>query len=175
MWKDIKRELNSRSLFRIIVASTIACAVIVIGFKIAVPNFALQNLWPMLFALPGILLAVVAQMAILTLIPPFVTIRSDRIQYVHGQNGFEIKPKSIAWIQVSVFSDSIKRMKIAYSPRRKLRILRVGIASHVNLQALIDLLPLEPKILDARGRWSAKKQPMTNKRLHVGCDSIDTQ
>ena len=161
MWKDIKRVLNSRSLFRIIVASTIACAVIVIGFKIAVPNFALQNLWPMLFALPGILLAVVAQMAILTLIPPFVTIRSDRIQYVHGQNGFEIKPKSIAWIQVSVFSDSIKRMKIAYTPRGKLRILRVGIASHVNLQELIDLLPLEPKILDARGRWSAKKQPIT--------------
>ena len=115
----------------------------------------------MLFALPGILLAVVAQIAILTLISPFVTIRSDRLQYVHGQNGFEIKSKSIAWIQVSIFSDSIKRIKIAYTQQGKLRILKIGIASHISLEELLGLFPLEPKVLDARGRWSAKKKAMT--------------
>ena len=72
-------------------ASTIVCLTIVLALKIALPNLVLQNLWPMLFALPGILVVVVAQLAILTLIPPFVTIRNDRVQYIHGQNGFEIK------------------------------------------------------------------------------------
>ncbi len=95
---------------RVVFASTIVCVAIVLALKFALPNLVLQNLWPMLFALRGILLAVVAQTAILTLIPPFVTIRNDRVQYVHGQNGFEIKTKSIAWIQVTVFSKSVKRI-----------------------------------------------------------------
>jgi len=161
LWRDLKRILNLRSLARVIFASAIVCVAIVLVCKIALPNLAVQNLWPMLFALPGILLAVVAQIAILTLISPFVTIRSDRLQYVHGQNGFEIKSKSIAWIQVSIFSDSIKRIKIAYTQQGKLRILKIGIASHISLEELFGLFPLEPKVLDARGRWSAKKKAMT--------------
>ena len=149
------------SLVRIVFASTIVCLTIVLALKIALPNLVLQNLWPMLFALPGILVVVVAQLAILTLIPPFVTIRNDRVQYIHGQNGFEIKSKSIAWIQVTVFSESVKRIKIAYTPKCKLRILRVGIASGIDLDKLMESFPLEPKVLDARGKWSALMKTRT--------------
>ncbi len=161
MWRDLRQILNVHSLVRVVFASTIVCVAIVLALKFALPNLVLQNLWPMLFVLPGILLAVVAQTAILTLIPPFVTIRNDRVQYVHGQNGFEIKSKSIAWIQVTVFSKSVKRIKIAYTPKRKLRILRVGIASRIDLEKLMESFPLEPKVLEVREKWSAKIKTRT--------------
>lgn len=95
------------------------------------------------------------------MIPPFVTIRSDRVQYVHGQNGFEIKSQSIAWIQVTVFSESVKRIKIAYTLKRKMHILRVGIASRIDVEKLTESFPLEPKVLDARGKWSTKMKTRT--------------
>ena len=75
---------------RICIGSFLSCFALVGALKIAIPNPALGNLWLIVFALPGILLAVIAQLTLLTIIPPFVTIRKDKIQYVHGQNGFQI-------------------------------------------------------------------------------------
>lgn len=161
LWRELRRILNLPSLARVIFASAVVCAVIVLICKIAFPKLALQNLWPMLFALPGILLAVILQMAILTLIPPFVTIRKDGVQYVHGEDGFEIKRQSVVWIQLTVFSDSMKRIKIAHRTRGKLRMLRIGVGSRIDLEELVELFPIEPQILDARGKWSSKKPVRT--------------
>ena len=60
--------------------SIFGCIALVGALKIAIPNLAIGNLWPIVIALPGILLAVLAQLTLLSLIPPFVTIRKDKIQ-----------------------------------------------------------------------------------------------
>ncbi len=152
LWRELNCIVNLNSLIRICIVSILGCIALVGALKIAIPNLAIGNLWPIVFALPGILLAVLAQLTLLTLIPPFVTIRKDKIQYVHGQNGFQINANQIEAIQLTVFSDTRIRLKIRYSHNRKPRILRFGVSPRIVLDSLSNYLPSLPKIVDARSR-----------------------
>lgn len=126
LWRELNCIVNLESLIRICIVSILGCFALVGALKIAIPNLAIGNLWPIVFALPGILLAIIAEMTLLTLIPSFVTIQKDKIQYVHGQNGFQINANQIEAIQLTFFSDKRIRLKIRYSHNRKSRILRPG-------------------------------------------------
>ena len=152
LWRELNRIVNLQSMIRICSVSILGCLALVGALKIAIPNLALGNLWPIVFALPGIVLAVIAEFTLLTLIPPFVTIRKDKIQYVHGQNGFQINANQIKAIQLTVFSDTRIRLKIRYAHHRKSRILRFGVSPQIVLGSLSNSLPLLPKIVDARNR-----------------------
>jgi len=152
LWRELNCIVNLKSLIRICIGSVLGCFALVGALKIAIPNLALGNLWPIVFALPGILLAVIAQLTLLTIIPPFVTIRRDKIQYVHGQNGFQINANQIQAIQLTVVSDTRIRLKIRYVHNRKSRILRFGVSPRIVLGSLSNCLPLLPKIVDARSR-----------------------
>ena len=152
LWRELNCIVNLKSLIRICIVSILGCIALVGALKIAIPNLAIGNLWPIVFALPGILLAVLAQLTSLTLIPPFVTIRKDKIQYVHGQNGFQINANQIEAIQLTVFSDTRIRLKIRYSHNHKSRILRFGVSPRIVLDSLSNYLPSLPKIVDARCR-----------------------
>ncbi len=79
-------------------------------------------------------------------------IRKDKIQYVHGQNAFQINANQINAIQLTVFSDTRIRLKILYAHHRKSRVLRFGVRPQIVLSSLSDSLPLLPKIVDARNR-----------------------
>lgn len=152
LWQELYCIVNFRSLIRICTVSIVSCAALVGALKMAIPNLAVGNLWLIVFALPVILLAIIAQMTLLTLIPPFVTIRKDKIQYVHGQNGFQINANQIEAIQLTFFSDKRIRLKIRYSHNRKSRILRLGVSPRIVLGSLSNCLPFLPKIVDARCR-----------------------
>ena len=152
LWRELNCIVNLKSLIRICIVSILGCIALVGAVKIAIPNLAIGNLWPIVFALPAILLAVLAQLTLLTLIPPFVTIRKDKIQYAHGQNVIQINANQIEAIQLTVFSDTRIRLKIRYSNKRKLRILRFGVSPGIVLDSLSNHLPSSPKIVDARSR-----------------------
>ena len=152
LWRELNCIVNLKSLIRICIVSILGCIALVGAVKIAIPNLAIGNLWPIVFALPAILLAVLAQLTLLTLIPPFVTSRKDQIQYAHGQNVFQINANQIEAIQLTVFSDTRIRLKIRYSNKRKLRILRFGVSPGIVLDSLSNHLPSSPKIVDARSR-----------------------
>jgi hypothetical protein len=137
---------------RIAGASIVGSVAFVGAFKMLIPNLALGNLWLMVFALPGILLALVAQLAIHTAIPPFVTVRKDRVQYSHGQSNFILKVDQIESIHLTVFGDSKIRLKIRYTRSRLSRILRIGVSPKIDLTRLAETLPIAPIINDARNR-----------------------
>jgi predicted membrane channel-forming protein YqfA (hemolysin III family) len=152
LWRGLYVIVNSRSLVRIAGASIVGCVAFVGAFKILIPNLAVGNLWLMVFALPGILLALVAQMAIHTAIPPFVSVRKDRVLYSHGQSNFALKADQIESIHLTVFGNSKIRLKIRYTRSRRTRLLRIGVSPKIDLMLLAETLPIAPIVNDARSR-----------------------
>ena len=82
------------------------------GFKWAFPQLVLPNLWPLVFALPAIVLMLVAQLGILTLIPPSVTIRADKILVQHGQSATKIDPETVSATYLTFHPDNRIRLRI---------------------------------------------------------------
>ncbi len=96
LWAQLDQILNRASRIRIILGALIASAVLVAGFRRAVPQLVLPNLRPVVLTLLAIILLFVAQFAILTLIAPTVTIRPDKILVQHGQSATIIDPKDVS-------------------------------------------------------------------------------
>lgn len=58
LWSQFDHVLNSASLIRIGLGIGIVSVAVIVAFKCAIPQLALPNLWPMVFAFPALLLAV---------------------------------------------------------------------------------------------------------------------
>ena len=153
LWRSLGRcILNRRSLTSIIVGSVLSCATVLAGFKLAFPGMVVPNLWPVALSIPGIVVAMVLQFVLLTMVPPHVVLRSDRLQKSHGQTGLQIKATDIIKSQIYIHSSARVRLKIRYRQRSGVRTLVLGIASCVDLDELDSILPSLPKIRDARFR-----------------------
>ena len=163
MWAQLRHILNAASLSRIVIATAIISLLIVACIKWAMPQFVIPNLWPFLFAFPAILMMLVAQFAILTLIPPSITIRAEKIIIQHGQTARIIDQNSIRKISLAIHSQDRVRLRISYRKKGITRSRCIGVAGSVDLYQLCEHLPIFPTIRDARKYSSARL-----KRWHFG-------
>ena len=153
LWQSLRRcVLNGQSIRNICAGTLVSCGVIVIVLKIAVPGLVLPNLWHVILALPLILLALVLQFGILAVFPPSVTLRPSRFSKSHGQTGVQIKAEQFVAIQLFVHRQDRIRLKLRYRRRDRLHTLLIGVPNSVDLDQLVTMLPISPKIRDARPR-----------------------
>ncbi|XZE35659.1 hypothetical protein SH501x_001162 [Pirellulaceae bacterium SH501] len=142
-----------------------ASDVVIAGFKWAFPQMVLPNSGPLVFALPAILLVLVAQLGILTLIPPMVTIHADKILVQHGQTATIIYPKSVTATYLTFHAGDRIRLRVCYTKRSKTKLRVVGVPPTVDLNRLSEMLPLIPVVRDARGRSTAEDTLQNNAML----------
>jgi hypothetical protein len=160
--------LNRKSLIRILAATTIVSIAVVAGFKWAFPQMAMPNLWPILFALPGILLMFVFQFAILTLIPPTATIRPDKILVQHGQSVTLIDLTTVTATYLTFHPENRIRLRICYSKKSKRKFRVIGVPPTVDFNRLSELLPIPPVVRDARNRSLTAQKPTEQSVAHGG-------
>jgi hypothetical protein len=159
LWKQLFHILNPASLLRITIATIVVSGLIVAGFKWAVPQLVLPNLWPIVFALPAILLIRVAQFGVLTLIPPTATIRADKIVVQHGESATIIDPKTVTAAFLTFHSDDRIRLRICYTKKSKTRSRVIGVPPTVDFNQLSEMLPIILVVRDARNRSFTPRSP----------------
>ena len=159
--------MNPVSLLRITLGTAIVSAAIIAGFKWAFPQIVLPNLWPLIFTLPGILLLLIVQFGILTLIPPTVTIRADKIVVQHGQSATIIGPETVTATYLTFHSDDRIRLRICYTRKTKTKSRVIGVPATVDFNRLCEMLPIAPEVRDARHRLVTQQSPQNN-ALHTG-------
>jgi hypothetical protein len=153
LWQSLRRSiLNRRSIVRICIGSLVACGAIVLALKLAFPALVVPNLLHLAMTVPLFLLVFALQFAVLAVFPPNVTLRSDRLQKSHGQSGLRIKSDQFVTTQIIVHRYDCVRLKIRYRQRARDRTLVIGVAPSVDLDQLVEILPIAPAIRDARSR-----------------------
>lgn len=152
LWSQVNQIINPASLLRIAIGTAIASGAVIAGFKWAVPQMVLPNLWPVAIAIPAIALMFVLQFAILTLIPPMVTIRTNKILWQHGQSARIIDPQNVTATFLTFHSTDRIRLRLCYMNKGKSRSHVIGVPPTVDFNLLSDLLPVTPIVRDARGR-----------------------
>lgn len=152
LWRQLRCLLNLASLIRISLVTAFLAALIVWGLQWMMPQVILPNLWPLLLALPGILLLLILQTSLLTLIPPTATIWPDKVCVQHGDSARIVDAASIAKTYIIVFSNQRIRLRICYVRRAKRQSLAIGVPPTVDLDRLAELLPVWPIVRDARSR-----------------------
>jgi len=153
LWRQLRCLLNPTSLIRISLVTAFLAAVIVWGLKWVMPQVILPNLWPLLLALPGILLLLILQTSLLTVIPPTATVWPDKICVQHGDSTSIVQAASVSKTFITVFSDQRIRLRICYHRKSKCRSLAIGVPTTVDLERLAELLPVWPIVRDARS-WA---------------------
>ncbi|GAA5505308.1 hypothetical protein [Novipirellula caenicola] len=181
LWQSLRScLLNRHAITNIFIGTFVSCAVIIGGLKIALPALVIPNLWTVFAALPMILVLLACQFGLLAAIPPNVTLRPDRLQKTHGQTGLVIKADQFVATQLYVHREDRIRLKVRYRQRDRLRTLVLGVPSSIDLDQLVALLPISPKIRDARARsisvengtppvleWEAKRHREQATRVEV--------
>lgn len=149
IWRTLFRV---RSLARVTVASLLTMAVLLVGCKIAFPLFDLGIAWRMLLALPAIYLYVLVMALLQVMVPARVEVRSDRVAISQGQTATVIRPQELRAARITCFADDRVRLRLFYLWRGRLRTRTLGLAAGIDLERLCALLPVEPRIIDARRR-----------------------
>ena len=170
LWSQLNHIINPVSLCRITIVTVVVSAVVLAGLKWAVPKFVVPNLWPIVFAFPAILLMLVAQFGILTLIPPTVTIRADKILVQHGQSATIIDPNTVTATYLTFHPDDRIRLRIRYTKKMKPKSRVIGVPPTVDISKLSEMLPIIPVVRDARNRSFTPQSPQNNK-MHPSCRS----
>lgn len=143
--------LNARALSRTWFAALLLAIAIVAAFKWAVPNLNLFDAWRVLLAAPALVLYLSFYLALLIVIPPGVEVRRDWIQRTHS-GPLRIQSARIEAASLTFHADQRIRLRLRYQGRARPRTLTVGVPPSVNLDKLVDLLPVRLVIRDARSR-----------------------
>lgn len=153
LWRSLQQSIfNSGSLLRIVVGSVVACGAIVLALKLAIPGFVVPNLWRVALSLLAFLLLFLIQFGLLSVIPPQVRLKPKFLQRSHGQTGLRIYWEDLVATQIIVHREDRVRLKLIYQRRGRKRTLTLGVAPSVELNRLVDALPIEPVVRDARSR-----------------------
>ncbi|WP_153559213.1 hypothetical protein [Roseimaritima sediminicola] len=153
LWRQLRQILNLRSLVVIVLASAFVGAAIIALCKIAIPQFAIPNrLWWMLLSLPGVILYLCFYFALLSAFPPTITVRGRTLQRTHSSAGPKIKPEHVRISWLTVHSRGRVRLKLRYCLGKLERTCVFGVSSSVDLDMLVQVLPQEPIVRDARKR-----------------------
>ena len=149
-WVLRKYVLSTGPLVRMGSATLVVTIAIIAYLKIAFPGIALPNLWPLVFALPAVIGALVLQIGLLSLFRQRVLVTPKKILISHGQSATIIQPESLKCVTLTVYDDGKSRIRFDYSVKSKNRFKTVGLSEDCDLFRLSELLPIEIVTRDAR-------------------------
>ncbi|MGE0610654.1 MAG: hypothetical protein AB7O62_26425 [Pirellulales bacterium] len=157
LWHEFRGIFRPMFVVRSTLAAFTVFSAIVAAVKWANPLLQLDFLWKTLFAVPALYGLLLVHAAILAVVPEHVVVRPDRILVQHGQGIWHVPAKEIVATRIIVFSSDHIRLRITYVRGSKQRSRTLGVAPGVDLAKLAEILPVPPKIRDARGR--SRKAP----------------
>ena len=149
-WVLRKYVLATGPLVRMGSATLVVVIAIIACLKIAFPRIALPNLWPIAFALPAVIGALVLQIGLLSLFRQRVLVTPRKILISHGQSATTIRPGSLKCVTLTIHDDGKSRIRFDYSVKSKNRFKTVGLSEDCDLFKLSELLPIEIETRDAR-------------------------
>ena len=149
-WVLRKYVISTGPLLRIGFATLVVVIGIIAYLKIAFPGIALPNLWPIVFALPAAIGALVLQIGLLSLFRQRVLVTPRKILIAHGQSATIIQPESLTCVTLTVHDDEKSRIRFDYSVKSKNRFKTVGLSEDCDLVKLSELLPIEIVTRDVR-------------------------
>ncbi len=158
LWKQFDGILNRKSLVRILVLALLVGVPIVMAAQRAFPLLDIVGLWRMLFMLPGILLLLALELAMLSLIFSRVLVRSDKILIQHSSAQL-IDPQIVTATYLIFHPDNKIRLRIHYCRKSRRRCCKLGMPPTVDLERLSELLPISPVVRDARTRSFSTQNP----------------
>ena len=137
-------------MVRMGVATLLVAVAIIAYLKIAFPGIVLPNLWPIVFALPAVIGALVLQFGLLSLFRQRVLVTPKKILISHGQSATIIRPESLRCVTLTVHDGGKSRIRFDYSVKSRNRFKTVGLSENCDLFRLSELLPIEIVTRDAR-------------------------
>ncbi len=165
--REYSRLFNATSLVRIIVVSTITCAVFLAGCKPALPQIVRANLLQLSYAFLAPLLYMALVFAVHVAVPPVVIVRSRRIQISHGQSSTLIDSQDVTTACTTVHCNGKARLRIEFERNGKPGFRNVGVGPRVNPNDLASLLPVPLTIRDravetfdilSRAEWRSQRR-----------------
>ena len=152
-WNELRTRVFSKGpLFRIVTGTAVSCALILLIFKLLMPQLNLWVVWPVIFALPAILLYLLSFLGLIYLFRPRVDCNRKRILYQIGQTAIHILYKDIVSAKIVFFAEDLVRMKLHYRKNKSIKQATVGIPAEVDFEQLLQTMGVEPRIVDARHR-----------------------
>lgn len=153
-WRELRAILlNPRSLTRISIVSALVGGLIIAAFKWAIPQFVIPNNFGWIaLAIPGVILYLCFEFALLAIFPPTITLREGTLQRIHSHAGPRIKPEHLQSSWLTVHTGDRIRLKLRYRVGKLERTRVFGVPSDIDLSRLVQSLPQEPIVRDARRR-----------------------
>ncbi len=152
MWREFRIVFRPEFMIRATSIALLVFAAMVLAAKALFPFLQLGFLW----MAPGCVAAVFAfiffKLGAHVAIPPNVCVRPERVRWFDGQAGWRIDSQSIHAVRLVVFSASRIRLRIWYTHKSQRRTKTIGVSPNVDLDALTEVLPVKPKVIDARNR-----------------------
>ena len=132
-------------------SATLAGAIAIIAcLQIAFPGIALPNLWPVVFALPAVIGALVLQTGLLSFFRQRVLVTPKKILISHGQSATIIQLDKLKCVTLTAHDNGRSRIRFDYVVKSKKRFKTVGLSEDCDLFKLSELLPIEIETRDAR-------------------------
>lgn len=158
MQRDCRETFNAKAIVRVGLLSAIACGAIVAGCKIAFPLLNIDLLWKAVLALPAILAAFyvmqVVHYVVHYVVQPRANVCPDYIHMSHGEYYWIAKSDCIVATYVSIFAPDRIRLRVVYVRRGRRFSMSIGVDERVSLETLSQMLPVTPRIRDARERYA---------------------
>jgi hypothetical protein len=152
LWLEIRRFFKLESLALYVIVTTVATISLIAYFKWKVPQFVTPSLWLIALPLPFFLLISALIIGTSAVLPRKVTIRTESIFQQQGDFSRMIDSKTVYSIRLIFHHEGRVRLRICYTCRSKPRSWVTGIPPTVDIQQLLELLPMEPIVRDARAR-----------------------
>ncbi len=151
LWRELQTAVFSTGpLLRVSIGSAVSSIVILLIFKLLIPQINLWAVWPVVFALPMMLLYIASYFGMAYLIRPTVVVSQKRISYQLGQTVERVDQNSIQSTKL-VFHDADRvRLIVRYRQKEEIKRLVIGVPPDLDFFELQRLLKTEPEIVDAR-------------------------
>ena len=142
--------LSSGPLTRIILASVIITALILVGFKLAIPALVIPNLLPFLFVLPMLLGMLALQTYLITKFDGRVIVTPEKILIQSGSSLTTIRTDWLSKVALAIHDNERLRLRLTYEHLRRKRLTLIGVPTDLDILELERLLPIEIEARDYR-------------------------
>jgi hypothetical protein len=142
-----------RLMARVLILSVIFGAGIIVALKAANPLIQLPPFWKMALAVPAIYAYFAAMLGVHIALPTHVHLSKKRLHSITGQSHWGVEAAAVTRTSITIFAPDRIRLRVHYDRKGKARSRVLGVARRVNLDALADVLPVSPRVRDARSRY----------------------
>ena len=141
--------LSSGPLTRIILASVIITALILVGFKLAIPALVIPNLSPLLFVLPMLLGMLALQTYLITKFDGRVIVTPEKM-LIQSSSWTIIRTEWLSKVALAIHDNERLRLRLTYEHLRRKRLTLIGVPTDLDILELERLLPIEIEARDYR-------------------------